>query len=43
MIHQKAKGIATDLRSKAQIEYIDPEIKKTVDGEKASETSKPKQ
>ena len=34
MIHKKAQQIATDLRGKAQIEYIDPEIKK-LDGQRA--------
>ena len=35
MIHQKAQQIAGDLRGKAQIEYIDPEIKSSVDGERS--------
>jgi len=30
MIHQKAQQIAQDLRGKAQIEYIDPEIKTSI-------------
>ncbi len=35
VIHYKAQQIVLDLRSKAQIEYLDPEIKKLVDGEQA--------
>jgi peptidyl-prolyl cis-trans isomerase C len=35
MIHRKAQEVATDLRAKAQLEYIDAEIKAQVDGEKA--------
>lgn len=35
MIHQKAQQIAQDLRGKAQIEYIDPEIKKSIEKERA--------
>jgi peptidyl-prolyl cis-trans isomerase C len=35
MIHRKAQEIAADLRGKAQIEYIDPEIKSTMEGERA--------
>ena len=31
MIHQKAQDIARELRGKAQIEYIDPEIKRSVE------------
>jgi peptidyl-prolyl cis-trans isomerase C len=34
MIHQKAQQIATDLRGKAQIEYIDPEIKRSMQAER---------
>ena len=41
MIHQKAQQIATDLRGKAQIEYIDPEIKRSIDKERAG--ARPKQ
>ena len=41
MIHQKAQQIATDLRGKAQIEYIDPEIKRSVESERAG--ARPKQ
>lgn len=35
MIHRKAQQIAADLREKAQIEYIDPEIKSTMETERA--------
>ena len=35
MIHQKAQQIATDLRGKAQIEYIDPEIRRAMESERA--------
>ena len=35
MIHQKAQQIAADLRGKAQIEYIDPEIKSSMENERA--------
>jgi peptidyl-prolyl cis-trans isomerase C len=35
MIHQKAQQIAQDLRGKAQIEYIDPEIKTSIERERA--------
>jgi peptidyl-prolyl cis-trans isomerase C len=41
MIHQKAQQIATDLRRKAQIEYIDPEIKRSMESERAG--ARPKQ
>lgn len=34
MIQAKAQEVATGLRSKAQIEYIDPEVKKEVEGDK---------
>jgi peptidyl-prolyl cis-trans isomerase C len=34
IIHQKAQQIATDLRGRAQIEYVDPEIKKSIDKER---------
>jgi len=34
MIHQKAQQIATDLRGKAQIEYIDPEIRQSMQAER---------
>jgi len=35
MVHRKAQEIATDLRTKATVEYVDPEIKKQVDAENA--------
>lgn len=41
MIHQRAQRIATDLRGKAQIEYIDPEIKRSMESERAG--ARPKQ
>jgi peptidyl-prolyl cis-trans isomerase C len=41
MIHKKAQHIAGDLRGKAQIEYIDPEIKSAIDKERSG--SRPKQ
>jgi peptidyl-prolyl cis-trans isomerase C len=41
MIHQKAQQIATDLRGKAQIEYIDPEIKRSIENERPG--ARPKQ
>jgi peptidyl-prolyl cis-trans isomerase C len=41
MIHQKAQQIATDLRGKAQIEYIDPEIKRAMESERTG--ARPKQ
>ena len=41
MIHKKAQQIAGDLRGKAQIEYIDPEIKSSVESERAG--ARPKQ
>jgi peptidyl-prolyl cis-trans isomerase C len=34
MIHQKAQQIAADLRRKAQIEYIDPEIRRSMQNER---------
>src|SRR5262245_49066777 len=34
MIHRKAQQIAADLRGKAQIEYIDPEIKRSVESDR---------
>ena len=36
LIHRKAQQIAADLREKAQIEYIDPEIKSAVETERGS-------
>ena len=41
MIHKKAQQIATDLRGKAQIEYIDPEIKRSIESERPG--ARPKQ
>jgi peptidyl-prolyl cis-trans isomerase C len=41
MIHKKAQQIAGDLRGKAQIEYIDPEIKSAMETERSG--SRPKQ
>ena len=41
MIHKKAQQIATDLRGKAQIEYIDPEIKRSMESERTK--TRPKQ
>jgi len=41
MIHQKAQQIAGELRSKAQIEYIDPDISKSVETDRTP--SLPKQ
>ncbi len=41
MIHKRAQQIATDLRGKAQIEYIDPEIKRSMDSERSG--ARPKQ
>ena len=40
MIHKKAQQIAGDLRGKAQIEYIDPEIKSAIETERSG--SRPK-
>ena len=34
MIHQKAQQIAGELRGKAQIEYIDPDIRKSVESDR---------
>ena len=34
MIHKRAQQVAADLRGKAQIEYIDPEIKRSVDSDR---------
>lgn len=41
MVHQKAQKIATDLRGKAQIEYIDPDIKRSVENDRSG--ARPKQ
>jgi peptidyl-prolyl cis-trans isomerase C len=35
MVHRKAQEVATGLRDKAKLEYVDAEIKKQVDGEKS--------
>ncbi len=35
LIHRKAQEVAADLRSKAQLEYVDPAIKAQIDQEKA--------
>jgi peptidyl-prolyl cis-trans isomerase C len=34
MIHRKAQQVAADLRGKAQIEYIDPELKRSMESER---------
>jgi hypothetical protein len=34
MIHKKAQQIAGELRGKAQIEYIDPDIRKSVESDR---------
>src|SRR5262245_38916181 len=36
MIHKKAQQVAADLRGKAQIEYIDPELKRSLESERPS-------
>ncbi len=41
MIHRKAQEVATDLRSKAQLEYLDADIKAQIDGEKAIKPAAP--
>jgi peptidyl-prolyl cis-trans isomerase C len=41
LIHKKAQQIAGDLRGKARIEYIDPQIKSSVESERAG--GRPKQ
>lgn len=43
MMHRKAQEIAAGLRGKAQIDYVDPEIKKQVETEKAPGAPAPKQ
>ena len=43
MMHRKAQQIAADLRSKAQIEYVDPAIKEQVEREKVPGAPAPKQ
>jgi peptidyl-prolyl cis-trans isomerase C len=40
MMHQKAQQLATQLRGKANIEYLDPEIKKSVETEQTAGTAK---
>jgi len=40
MIHQKAQQIASDLRGKAEIEYIDPEIRRSMQGDRAGASPK---
>ena len=35
MIHRKAQQVAADLRGKAQIEYIDPELKRSMESERS--------
>jgi len=41
MIHKRAQQVAADLRSKAQIEYIDPELRRSVESERPG--ARPKQ
>ena len=41
MIHKRAQQVAADLRRKAQIEYIDPELKRSLEGERSG--ARPKQ
>jgi peptidyl-prolyl cis-trans isomerase C len=41
MIHRRAQQVAADLRGKAQIEYIDPELKRSL--ESARTVARPKQ
>jgi peptidyl-prolyl cis-trans isomerase C len=36
MIHQKAQGIVADLRGRAKIDYLDAEVKKQIDDERAA-------
>lgn len=40
MIHRKAQQIASDLRGKAQIEYIDADIKRSMENERRGPASK---
>lgn len=40
MIHQKAQQIATDLRRKARIEYIDPQIRRSMQDERPRTSAK---
>jgi len=41
MIHKRAQQVAADLRSKAQIEYIDPELRRSMESERPG--ARPKQ
>jgi peptidyl-prolyl cis-trans isomerase C len=41
MIHKKAQQVAADLRGKAQIEYIDPELRRSLESERPG--ARPKQ
>jgi peptidyl-prolyl cis-trans isomerase C len=41
MIHRKAQEVATELRDKAKLEYLDPEIKAQVEGERAIKPAAP--
>ena len=41
LIHKKAQQVAADLRGKAQIEYIDPELKRSLESERTG--ARPKQ
>jgi peptidyl-prolyl cis-trans isomerase C len=41
MIHKKAQQVAADLRGKAQIEYIDPELRRSLESERTG--ARPKQ
>jgi peptidyl-prolyl cis-trans isomerase C len=43
MVHRKAQEVASSLRDKAQVEYVDPDIKKQVEGEKQPGAQAPKQ
>ena len=36
MVHQKAQGVVAELRGKAKIDYLDAEVKRQVDDEKAA-------
>jgi peptidyl-prolyl cis-trans isomerase C len=36
MIHRKAQELATDLRTKAKVDYVDPAVKKMIEDEKAA-------
>jgi peptidyl-prolyl cis-trans isomerase C len=40
LFHQKAQAVGTELRSKAKIEYLDADIKKAVEAEKAAPEQK---